>query len=31
MRNTTNQIRLLAEARERLLPRLMGGEMELKE
>lgn len=30
MRNTTNQIRLLAEARDRLLPRLMGGEMEVK-
>lgn len=29
MRNTTNQIRLLTEARDRLLPRLMGGEMEV--
>ena len=29
MRNTTNQIRLLAEARDRLLPRLMGGGMEV--
>ena len=28
---TDNQIRLLTEARDRLLPRLMGGEMELKE
>ena len=31
IKNLSFQIRLLTEARDRLLPRLMGGEMELKE
>ena len=29
-KNISTQIRLLTEARDRLLPRLMGGEMEIK-
>jgi type I restriction enzyme S subunit len=31
VKSKTSQIRLLTEARDRLLPRLMGGEMEVKE